>query len=139
MRAAQSEENVHCVQADFVFLFLKDRSTALQDKYINPFTDFGFKKLFGSEPNKDFFEAAEIAKFMPDKKVKYEESLKYYRDLKNLPLTEAEIIKFAQGFTTRIIVARLHYKGRLLYAMGRQLLLSLHCCFFQRLFFFSKA
>jgi len=25
----------------------------LQDKYINPFTDFGFKKLFGSEPNKD--------------------------------------------------------------------------------------
>jgi len=26
---------------------------ALQDKYINPFTDFGFKKLFGSKPNKD--------------------------------------------------------------------------------------
>ena len=22
------------------------------EKYINPFTDFGFKKLFGSEPNK---------------------------------------------------------------------------------------
>ena len=22
-------------------------------RYINPFTDFGFKKLFGSEPNKD--------------------------------------------------------------------------------------
>lgn len=26
---------------------------ALQERYINPFTDFGFKKLFGSEPNKD--------------------------------------------------------------------------------------
>jgi predicted transposase/invertase (TIGR01784 family) len=26
---------------------------ALLDRYINPFTDFGFKKLFGSEPNKD--------------------------------------------------------------------------------------
>lgn len=26
---------------------------ALRDKYINPFTDFGFKKLFGTEPNKD--------------------------------------------------------------------------------------
>jgi len=26
---------------------------ALQDKYINPFTDFGFKKLFGTEVNKD--------------------------------------------------------------------------------------
>ncbi len=25
----------------------------LKDKYINPFTDFGFKKLFGTEPNKD--------------------------------------------------------------------------------------
>lgn len=25
----------------------------LRDRYINPFTDFGFKKLFGSEPNKD--------------------------------------------------------------------------------------
>lgn len=26
---------------------------ALKEKYINPFTDFGFKKLFGTEPNKD--------------------------------------------------------------------------------------
>ncbi len=25
----------------------------LREKYLNPFTDFGFKKLFGSEPNKD--------------------------------------------------------------------------------------
>lgn len=36
-----------------VFLLYKDYSMAFQDKYINPFTDFGFKKLFGSEPNKD--------------------------------------------------------------------------------------
>ena len=27
--------------------------TTFKDKYINPFTDFGFKKLFGTEPNKD--------------------------------------------------------------------------------------
>ena len=26
---------------------------SLIEKYINPFTDFGFKKLFGTEPNKD--------------------------------------------------------------------------------------
>ena len=26
---------------------------AIKEKYINPFTDFGFKKLFGTEPNKD--------------------------------------------------------------------------------------
>ena len=25
----------------------------LQEKYVNPFTDFGFKKIFGEEPNKD--------------------------------------------------------------------------------------
>ena len=25
----------------------------MQERYLNPFTDFGFKKLFGSEPNKD--------------------------------------------------------------------------------------
>ncbi len=27
--------------------------TSLTEKYINPFTDYGFKKLFGEEPNKD--------------------------------------------------------------------------------------
>lgn len=25
----------------------------MQEKYLNPFTDFGFKKIFGEEPNKD--------------------------------------------------------------------------------------
>ena len=27
--------------------------SALKDKYINPLTDFGFKKLFGTEVNKN--------------------------------------------------------------------------------------
>ena len=54
---------------------------ALQDKYINPFTDYGFKKLF---------EAAEIARFDPEEKARYEESLKYYRDLKNVVDTSFE-------------------------------------------------
>lgn len=27
--------------------------TEFSEKYVNPFTDFGFKKLFGEEPNKD--------------------------------------------------------------------------------------
>ena len=48
------------------------------EKYINPFTDFGFKKLFGTELNK------EIAKFSPEEKERYEDSLKSYRDLKNV-------------------------------------------------------
>ncbi|HND89000.1 MAG TPA: PD-(D/E)XK nuclease family transposase, partial [Saprospiraceae bacterium] len=25
----------------------------IKEKYVNPFTDFGFKKLFGTELNKD--------------------------------------------------------------------------------------
>ncbi|MCB0514443.1 MAG: PD-(D/E)XK nuclease family transposase [Chitinophagales bacterium] len=51
------------------------------EKYINPLTDFGFKKLF---------EAAEIAKFSPMEREAYEESLKYYRDLKNVVDTSKE-------------------------------------------------
>lgn len=33
----------------------RPRNMALIDKYIDLFTDFGFKKLFGTEPNKDLF------------------------------------------------------------------------------------
>lgn len=42
-------------------------------KDINPFANFGFKKL----------ETAEIAKFTPAQIRSYEDSLKHYRDLKN--------------------------------------------------------
>ncbi len=44
-------------------------------RYINPLTDFGFKKLF---------ESAEIVKFSKEEREAYEESLKYYRDIKNV-------------------------------------------------------
>ena len=61
---------------------------ALQDKYINPaLQDRVFQKLF---------EAAEIARFTPDEKNKYEESLKYYRDLKNVVDTSFDVGK-AEG------------------------------------------
>ncbi len=67
----------------------------LQDRYINPFTDFGFKKLFGEEVNKDLLldflnqllkeEEGEIMSFFsPEERHAYEDSLKYYRDLKNV-------------------------------------------------------
>ena len=52
---------------------LQNRPKALQDKI--------FKKLF---------EAAEIAKFTPEEREAYEESLKYYRDLKNVVDTSRE-------------------------------------------------
>ena len=81
-----------------------------KERYINPYTDFGFKKLFGTEMNKDLlwlfdlrnlsrllerpaalqervfeklFKQAEIAKFTPEELQDYEESVKIYRDLKN--------------------------------------------------------
>lgn len=46
------------------------------EKYINPFTDYGFKRLFGEEPNKEL-----LLDFLQIQS--YEDSLKYYRDLKN--------------------------------------------------------
>ena len=45
--------------------FRKDRPygpEGIQDKYINPYADFGFKLLFGTAMNKELFEAAGIAK-----------------------------------------------------------------------------
>ena len=45
------------------------------ERYINPYTDFGFKKLFGQ---------AEIARFTPQDAREYEESIKVYRDLTNV-------------------------------------------------------
>ena len=30
-----------------------DKNIGTIEKFVNPFTDFGFKKIFGSEPNKD--------------------------------------------------------------------------------------
>ena len=45
-----------------------------RERYINPYTDFGFTKLF---------EEAEIARFTPEEVMEYEESIKVYHDLKN--------------------------------------------------------
>lgn len=56
------------------------RTEGIQDKYINPYTDFGFKLLFGTAMNKELFEAAEIAKFNPKELGEYWESLKNFRD-----------------------------------------------------------
>ena len=60
----------------YVFRYLsqlQDRPQKLQDKI--------FEKLF---------EAAEIAKFTPEERDAYEESLKYYRDIKNVVDTSRE-------------------------------------------------
>ena len=44
-----------------------------RERYINPYTDFGFK----------FLDAAEIARFTPEERWAYEESVKNFRDNKN--------------------------------------------------------
>ena len=69
-----------------------------REKYINPFTDYGFKRLFALKnshkldriPEKlkeniflKLFKTAEIAKFSQKEYQYYEDSLKYYRDLNN--------------------------------------------------------
>ncbi len=50
----------------------------MKARYVNPYTDFGFKKLFGEE----CFRNAEIANYSQKELQEYEESLKVYRDMK---------------------------------------------------------
>lgn len=45
-----------------------------EDRYINPQTDFGFKRLF---------EQAEISRFNPQELKQYEDSVNAYRDIVN--------------------------------------------------------
>ena len=62
---------------------------SMEARYINPYTDFGFKKLF---------KAAEIAKFTTAEYEAYEESLKVYRDWRNTIAT-AEMKALDKGRT----------------------------------------
>lgn len=73
-----------------------------EERYISLLTDFGFKRIFGTDLNKDLlinflnslfngeevikdvkFDAAAIARFTPIELREYEDSLKAYRDIKN--------------------------------------------------------
>jgi predicted transposase/invertase (TIGR01784 family) len=58
----------------------------LQEKYINPFTDFGFKRLFGSEPNKDLL-IDFLNQLLPSH---HKIAQLTYADKEHLPLTEYE-------------------------------------------------
>lgn len=72
-----------------------------EERYISFLTDFGFKRIFGTDLNKDLlinflnslfngeevikdvkFDAAAIARFTPIELREYEDSLKAYRDIK---------------------------------------------------------
>jgi len=66
----------HNIQAEKTISLLGNhkKMSEMRERYVNPFTDFGrfgarFKMQFGEDPNKEL--------------LSYEDSLKYYRDLKN--------------------------------------------------------
>ena len=47
--------------------------TDFKEKYINPFTDYGFKRFFGEESNKDL-----LLDFEFDNDKKYPNKFRYY-------------------------------------------------------------
>jgi hypothetical protein len=61
-------------QKSCIFAFQNSIKMATSEKFINPFTDFGFKKIF---------QVADLAGMNRKERQDYEESLKHYRDLKN--------------------------------------------------------
>ena len=68
----------------------------MEERYLNPHTDFGFKRLFGSEFNMELFEQAEISKFNPQELMQYEDSVNAYRDIVNA-INTAKKDSFAEG------------------------------------------
>lgn len=68
----------------------------MEERYLNPHTDFGFKRLFGSEFNKELLEQAEISKFNPQELMQYEDSVNAYRDIVNA-INTAKKDSFAEG------------------------------------------
>ena len=68
----------------------------MEERYLNPHTDFGFKRLFGLEFNKELLEQAEISKFNPQELMQYEDSVNAYRDIVNA-INTAKKDSFAEG------------------------------------------
>jgi len=78
------------------FLKTETETILIKDRYINPFTDFGFKKIFGSEVNKDLLiaflntllppEAGKVAdlSFLPKLTFIYLELPKFTKTLEEL-------------------------------------------------------
>lgn len=106
----------------------------MKAKYINPYTDFGFKKLFGEEGSKDLLidflnqllpayhqianltfrnseSTAELANLTVGQRDSYEQSLIQYRDMKSVLETAVEdkLIEIAKngidkGYSNEVLV-----------------------------------
>ncbi len=62
-------------------------------KYVNPLTDFGFREIFGEEYDhiiEKLSENVELDKLTVAERRAYEESIKYYRDIRNVVNTSRE-------------------------------------------------
>lgn len=68
----------------------------MQDKYVNPFTDFGFKKLFGEEPHKELL-ISFLNTLLPEKH--QIQDLQYTRNLLQLNLIPETEIAAITGLT----------------------------------------
>jgi predicted transposase/invertase (TIGR01784 family) len=64
----------------------------MREKYINPFTDFGFKRLFGTEPNKDLLIDFLNTLLPREHQIK---SLEYIRNERTTDLEKGKDIIFA--------------------------------------------
>lgn len=106
----------------------------MKAKYINPYTDFGFKKIFGEEGSKDLLidflnqllpayhqianltfrnseSTAELANLTVGQRDSYEQSLIQYRDMKSVLETAVEdkLIEIAKngidkGYSNEVLV-----------------------------------
>ena len=80
-------------------LYICPKKEIVMARFVNPFTDFGFKKLFGAGVDRHF--PFENITFNRKQQNQYEKSLKYYRDLKNVTDTaffEGKEEGLAEGF-----------------------------------------
>ena len=69
-------------------------SEEIQERYINPYTDFGFKKLFGTELNKELLISFLNALLQGEQTVKMERPIALQERVSNRLFEAAEIARF---------------------------------------------
>jgi predicted transposase/invertase (TIGR01784 family) len=78
----------------------------IQEKYLNPFTDFGFKKIFGEEPNLkvywDIHAVIETAKDDAFDEGKIEGKIEVAKNLISLGLDNETIVKATELKTEEV-------------------------------------
>ena len=68
-----------------------DMEERIHERYVNPYTDFGFKKLFGTEPNKELLISLLNALFDHSAQQSPDEPRQVVKDLRYLPTEKMEV------------------------------------------------